>query len=272
MTNTSGRVAPTGSDSPNIDTPCPSTQWGAEEISLWSQTRDAAEHTRIHKVSQQSLQTQTNHHTCTRMHIYSTTKHKQMSVHTWDTHRLSEIEYSKECWYFCISIGRIFPYSLKCKVDFHLSSALNPDQNTQCIWGDWRCTLSCPRLDMRSLSNSPHACSLSSLRQQKERRTNISVEAEILHMHMMPGAHSNPLKQGNTEWNVWRALCVCVQSGVCLFIVYCLIHDLNDIFNTCPVMIPCAWWKDMNKHHGLSVHKHNRQKSWRLKHDEQNVD
>ena len=70
-----------------------------------------------------------------------------MSAHTWDAHRQSEVEYRKEWWYFCISVGWIFSYTLKCKVDFHFPISIEswPEYTVQTRWLEVSVVLPPPR-------------------------------------------------------------------------------------------------------------------------------
>lgn len=135
----------------------------------------------------------------------------------------TQMEYWKVWCYLCISVGGIFPSTLKCKVDSQFPSALSPDQNTQCILGGWRWVLSCPHLDALSLSNSPHARSLSSLRQQKGKKKRNKHQCwgrNIEYAHDARCLQQSP-KMCNVSWRCdVCALCVYVHVFFCFFFTW----------------------------------------------------
>lgn len=171
-----------------------------------------------------------------------------MSAHTWDTHTHRQSDRDSVSEGVMVFLW-VFPYTLKCKVDFHFPSALRPDQNTQCMRGE-RCPAPTSIHHRRQIPLT-HILFLHWGNKKKKGGTNISVEAGILDMHMMP--YSNPLR-----WALWAE--GVMWCGLCAYVR----HDLIDIYNTRPVMILCTWWKEMNKHRGVGAHKQTKSFTERL--------
>ena len=171
----------------------------------------------------------------------------------------------KRWWYFCISLGCFFfflrPTSLICKVDFLSPSALSLDQNIHSaheVAGGECCPAPPPHLDTLSLSDSPHARPLYSLRQEKERKK------ERKNKHQRRGRdigyahdawclqHSPKMGSVSRRCDVCVCVCVCVCVGVLFSAVWVTIW--------LTYLIHALWWFRAHagkrcgwkKHHGFA--------------------
>ena len=147
-----------------------------------------------------------------------------MNAHAWDSHGQS---FGSDDGIF-VSHWAVFflrPTSLICKVDFLSPSALSLDQNIHSaheVAGGECCPAPPPHLDTLSLSDSPHARPLSSLRQEKERKK----EKERKNKHQRRGRdigyahdawclqHSPKMGSVSRRCDVCVCVCVCVCVGV----------------------------------------------------------